>query len=596
MFGPCYSHSAIEDNHKKRTSKKKAEKKLRLSSTFSGSTYHITSDAYNDSTEDSNSIEPAMTDNGKGNTTPKSMDFLSFNGRWGDNNDRADIATPNYRCGESLWQFIQFDTNTSEKFQSRRNKFNTKRKDEIFPTSSSAFSFGRVRVEDEENRESRDPENETETRNPLQSLTNKLRQIQTGSSMAKAQKLVRKIPGITPRTSNRTEQKKFGREIQNITIATTGSSSATEPLSDDEDELFWNELGSPSHVERKDLTARYSLRSEIGNGSKIQAPPLIEIAKRTLRPNDIHLDASFWTEKNRRAYMEDRIVLDHLGSTHSSNDDAERENPDLPLKLLNRIRGEEDGDSMNDDSEVPSVQKISAFSVFDGHAGALASQFCSDHFSWYLTSQLTFPVRLPEALKATYAALDQDFVSTGNTDGTTACSCIVVGGQRVICANAGDSRAIIVRSDGTAQPLSVDHKPGLPRETERITKLGGKIIHAGTWRIEGKLAVSRAIGDAPMKPFVTSEPDVCEYPLTSKDWFLVIASDGIWDALSNEQVASITMSYSCTVKGKSLQVDAKNLDGHQKGFANMQEAGVLETTYQLSSSTSKNKMAAGIFT
>ena len=62
-----------------------------------------------------------------------------------------------------------------------------------------------------------------------------------------------------------------------------------------------------------------------------------------------------------------------------------------------------------------------------------------------------------------------------------------------------------------------------------------------------------------MKPFVTSEPDVCEYPLTSKDWFLVIASDGIWDALSNEQVASITMSYSCTVKGKSLQVDAKNL-------------------------------------
>lgn len=62
-----------------------------------------------------------------------------------------------------------------------------------------------------------------------------------------------------------------------------------------------------------------------------------------------------------------------------------------------------------------------------------------------------------------------------------------------------------------------------------------------------------------MKPFVTSEPDVVDYPITSNDWFLVIASDGIWDALSNEQVASMTMSYSCTVKGKSLRVDAKNL-------------------------------------
>lgn len=97
-------------------------------------------------------------------------------------------------------------------------------------------------------------------------------------------------------------------------------------------------------------------------------------------------------------------------------------------------------------------------------------------------------------------------MSAGHFDGTTACAVTIVGKQ-VICCNAGDSRAIIVKRDGTAVALSQDHKPDRHDETKRISDLGGRVIHWGRWRIEGVLAVSRSIGDSKLKPFVTAEPE-----------------------------------------------------------------------------------------
>ncbi len=107
--------------------------------------------------------------------------------------------------------------------------------------------------------------------------------------------------------------------------------------------------------------------------------------------------------------------------------------------------------------------------------------------------------------------LDSDFVSSGAFDGSTACACAVVGFEKVICCNAGDSRAIIVKRDGSFVALSEDHKPGRNDETKRINDLGGRVIYWGRWRVEGVLAVSRSIGDARLKPYVTAEPDIVEH-------------------------------------------------------------------------------------
>lgn len=82
--------------------------------------------------------------------------------------------------------------------------------------------------------------------------------------------------------------------------------------------------------------------------------------------------------------------------------------------------------------------------------------------------------------------------------------------------------------------LSVDHKPNSKEERQRIENAGGVVVWAGTWRVGGVLAVSRAFGDRPLKRFVISTPEVREEMLTSEDECLILASDGLWDVISNQ--------------------------------------------------------------
>lgn len=211
------------------------------------------------------------------------------------------------------------------------------------------------------------------------------------------------------------------------------------------------------------------------------------------------------------------------------------------------------------------------FGVFDGHGGDKASQYCVDWLSSYVRNDGSFPYDLGYSMKKAFTTIDEDFIGTGFPDGTTACAVSLVGGRRIVCANAGDSRAIVVRKDGSVVRLSRDHKPGMPDETRRITDLGGKVIYWGRWRVEGLLAVSRAIGDASLKPYVTSEPEVCEYDIGKDDWFLVLSSDGVWDVLDNEEAAHVVIATSCVMENGSLVIDtnrfkwaARNLCEHAR--------------------------------
>ncbi|XP_022869222.1 probable protein phosphatase 2C 60 isoform X2 [Olea europaea var. sylvestris] len=129
---------------------------------------------------------------------------------------------------------------------------------------------------------------------------------------------------------------------------------------------------------------------------------------------------------------------------------------------------------------------------------------------------------------------------SGPTSGSTACVAIIRYNQLVI-ANAGDSRCVISRN-GQAYNLSRDHKPDLEVERERILKAGG-FIHAG--RVNGSLNLARAIGDMEFKQnkflpadkqIVTANPDINIVELCGEDEFVVLACDGIWDCMSNQQL------------------------------------------------------------
>lgn len=114
----------------------------------------------------------------------------------------------------------------------------------------------------------------------------------------------------------------------------------------------------------------------------------------------------------------------------------------------------------------------------------------------------------------------------------------VVTADKVIIANCGDSRAVLCRS-GKAIPLSSDHKPDRPDELNRIEEAGGRVIYWDGPRVLGVLAMSRAIGDNYLKPYVSSEPEVTVTDRMDEDDFLILASDGLWDVVSNDTACGV---------------------------------------------------------
>merc|ERR1712107_333632 len=131
-----------------------------------------------------------------------------------------------------------------------------------------------------------------------------------------------------------------------------------------------------------------------------------------------------------------------------------------------------------------------------------------------------------------------------NNIGCTACVCCITD-QRIICANAGDSRAVLCRS-GKAVALSEDHKPNDDVERNRIQAAGGYIENSsGCWRVNGNHNLSRALGDLeykkntklkPEEQMICSTPDIHIEERCSDDEFVVICCDGVWDRMTNQQV------------------------------------------------------------
>ncbi|XP_020531203.1 probable protein phosphatase 2C 66 isoform X2 [Amborella trichopoda] len=140
--------------------------------------------------------------------------------------------------------------------------------------------------------------------------------------------------------------------------------------------------------------------------------------------------------------------------------------------------------------------------------------------------------------------------------GTTAVT-LVKQGQDLVIGNVGDSRAILGTRDQDdsliAVQLTVDLKPNLPREAERIQRCKGRVFAlqdepevARVWLPNNDspgLAMARAFGDFCLKDFgLISVPDISYHRITERDEFIVLATDGVWDVLTNKEVVDIVWS------------------------------------------------------
>lgn len=150
--------------------------------------------------------------------------------------------------------------------------------------------------------------------------------------------------------------------------------------------------------------------------------------------------------------------------------------------------------------------------------------------------------------------------------GSTCVSVLIVG-NKVFCANVGDSRATLARrKEYNSQssvpllgvPLNRDHKANEPDEQARILKAGGRVapyrdMHgnplgpARVWHLHEDipgLAMSRSFGDgAAAEVGVNSVPEITEMNLLESDKFLILASDGVWEFISNDQAVDIVMPH-----------------------------------------------------
>ncbi|XP_038724863.1 probable protein phosphatase 2C 11 [Tripterygium wilfordii] len=184
-------------------------------------------------------------------------------------------------------------------------------------------------------------------------------------------------------------------------------------------------------------------------------------------------------------------------------------------------------------------QMVAFFGVFDGHGGSRTAEYLKNNLFKNLINHPNFITNTKAAIDEVFRQTDADYLNFENGQqrnaGSTASTALLVG-DRLLVANVGDSRVVACRA-GSAVPLSIDHKPDRLDERQRIEEAGGFVIWAGTWRVGGVLAVSRAFGDKLLKPYVVAEPEIQEADIGDVD-FIIIASDGLWNVLSNEDAVA----------------------------------------------------------
>ncbi|KAG7202896.1 hypothetical protein KM043_010040 [Ampulex compressa] len=196
----------------------------------------------------------------------------------------------------------------------------------------------------------------------------------------------------------------------------------------------------------------------------------------------------------------------------------------------------------------------SYFAVFDGHAGALVSAHSAKHLLKCIMQTEEFKAEdVIKGIHSGFLRLDDEMrdlpeMSSGTDKSGSTAVCAFISPKNIYIANCGDSRAVLCQS-GNPTFSTRDHKPVLPAEKERIQNAGGSVM---IQRVNGSLAVSRALGDyeyknlkdrGPCEQLVSPEPEIFVLDRDDAHYeFLVLACDGIWDVMNNEDLCNFIHS------------------------------------------------------
>ncbi|XP_066506603.1 protein phosphatase 1E [Hoplias malabaricus] len=199
------------------------------------------------------------------------------------------------------------------------------------------------------------------------------------------------------------------------------------------------------------------------------------------------------------------------------------------------------------------------FAVFDGHGGVDAAMYAANHLHVNLVKQETFGQDPGDALQRAFKLTDERFVQKASREnlrcGTTGVVTFLRG-RTLYVAWLGDSQVMLVKK-GQAVELMKPHKPDREDEKQRIEALGGCVIWFGTWRVNGSLSVSRAIGDSEHKPYICGDADHVSFPLDGSEDYLILACDGFYDTVSPDEAVRVVSDHLQENSGDTTMVAHK---------------------------------------
>ncbi|KAI4298534.1 hypothetical protein L6164_032081 [Bauhinia variegata] len=242
--------------------------------------------------------------------------------------------------------------------------------------------------------------------------------------------------------------------------------------------------------------------------------------------------------------------------------------------------------SLEDQSQVFTSPSAIYIGVYDGHGGPEASRFVNKRLFPYLHKFATEQGGLSEeVIKKAFNATEEEFlhlvrrslpISPQIASVGSCCLLGAISDNVLYVANLGDSRAVLGRRDSerkkcpiVAECLSTDHNVAFEEVRKEVQALHPDDSHIvvltrGVWRIKGIIQVSRSIGDVYLKrpdfykdpvfqqfgnsvplkrPVMTAEPSIIVRGLEPEDLFLIFASDGLWEHLTNETAVEIVFKH-----------------------------------------------------
>ncbi|OMO53549.1 phosphatase 2C (PP2C)-like protein [Corchorus olitorius] len=187
--------------------------------------------------------------------------------------------------------------------------------------------------------------------------------------------------------------------------------------------------------------------------------------------------------------------------------------------------------------------ELGLFAIFDGHLSHIIPDYLKSHLFNNILNEPDFWTEPETAIRKAYRITDKTILDKAvdlGRGGSTAVTAILINCQKLVIANVGDSRAVISKK-GKAKQLSVDHEPSAEREI--IENRGGFVSNfpGDVPRVDGQLAVARAFGDKSLKEHLSSEPDVTVEIIDDETELLILASDGLWKVMSNQEAVDAIM-------------------------------------------------------